>query len=245
MKTSITFGTLALFASSILAADPGVKDVQHAASKLEDAGSYSWKTTVKSEGGGAGGGGARFRPGPTEGKLGKEGITWLSMTRGDNTTEAFFKGEKGAVKLEDAWKTFAEASESSGDGQFNRGAFLVRMLKNFKNPAAEADDLAEKTKSLKQADGVYSGDLTDEAVKQLLARGPRRPGADAPEATDTKGSVKFWLKDGVLSKYEYNVQGKMTFNNNEISINRTTTVELKDIGSTKVEVPDEAKKKIS
>ena len=87
--------------------------------------------------------------------------------------------------------------------------------------------------------------MTEEGVKQLVARGPRRPGAEPPEVSDAKGSVKFWVKEGVLSKYEYKVQGKMSFNGNDVEINRTTTVSIKDAGSTKVEVPDEAKKKLS
>jgi hypothetical protein len=37
----------------------------------------------------------------------------------------------------------------------------------------------------------------------------------------------------------------MEFNNNEVKINRTTTVEIKDVGTTKVQVPEEAKKKLS
>jgi len=47
-----------------------------------------------------------------------------------------------------------------------------------------------------------------------------------------------------LSKYEYNVQGRMNVNNNDVDINRTTTVEIKDIGTTKVNVPEEARKKL-
>ena len=57
--------------------------------------------------------------------------------------------------------------------------------------------------------------------------------------------MKFWVKDGVLSKYEYQVKGKMSFNGNDVEINRTTAVAIKEVGSTKVDVPDEAKKKLS
>ena len=57
--------------------------------------------------------------------------------------------------------------------------------------------------------------------------------------------MKFWIKDGVLSKYEYKVQGKVSFNGNDRDVDRTTTTEIKDIGTTKVEVSDEAKKKLS
>ena len=50
----------------------------------------------------------------------------------------------------------------------------------------------------------------------------------------------------MLSKYESHVEGKMTGgrNNRETEVNRTTTVEIKDVGTTKLEVPAEAKKKL-
>ena len=57
--------------------------------------------------------------------------------------------------------------------------------------------------------------------------------------------MKFWLKEGVLSKYEVKVKGTVSFNGNEFDNDRTTTVEIKDVGSTKVEVPSEARKKLS
>src|SRR5881397_3966166 len=98
-------------------------------------------------------------------------------------------------------------------------AFLVRMLKTFKAPAAQAEDLASKTKELKKEEAVYSGDLTDEGAKDLLTRG-------RGEASDAKGSVKFWLKDGQLSKYEFKLQGKISFNGNDVEVDRTTTVEV-------------------
>lgn len=49
----------------------------------------------------------------------------------------------------------------------------------------------------------------------------------------------------MLSKYEFTLQGKVNYQGNDIDIDRTTTVEVKGIGSTKVSVPEEAKKKAS
>ena len=91
---------------------------------------------------------------------------------------------------------------------------------------------------------MISGDLTEEAVKGLLTFG-RRGGADAPGPKEAKGSVKFWVKDGELTKYEHNVQGKIVGRDDqEFAINRTTTIEIKDAGKTKLALPDEAKKKL-
>ena len=166
----------------------------------------------------------------------------LKMTRGENTTEAVVKGKKGAIKTEDGWVSLETAAE--GDGQ-NPTRFIARRLQTFKAPAEEAQELAGKVKELKKEDDAWSGELTEAGVKEIFARGPRRQGADAPNPSDAKGNVKFWTKDGVLTKYQYNVQGTMEFNNNEVKVNRTTTVEVKDVGKTKVEVPEEAKKKLS
>lgn len=56
--------------------------------------------------------------------------------------------------------------------------------------------------------------------------------------------MKFWLKDGALAKYELHVKGTVNGRNGEMERDVTTTVEVKNVGSTKVEVPEEAKKKL-
>ena len=133
MKKNALFGVLALVAGSLIAADSSPKDeVKAAAGKLAAKNNYSWKTTVEAAGGGGGGG--RFRPGPTEGKTEKDGFTFLSMTRGDNTMEAVLKGGKGALKTPDGWKSLVEATEGGGDGQPNPARFIGRMLQNLKTP---------------------------------------------------------------------------------------------------------------
>ena len=231
-------------ATSLIAAD-AASDVKAAAKKLSN--NYSWKSTSESVGGGGGGNRNRMG-GPTEGKT-DGGITQLSMTRGDNTVEAVLKGDKGAIKTEEGWKSLAEAAAAGGDGggggRGGAARFTARTLQGYKAPAAEVEDLIGKAKDLKKDGDAYAGTLGAEEVKGLMSRGFRRPGGDAPEVADAKGSVKFWTKDGALSKYQYNVQGKMTFNNNDVEINRTTTVEIKDVGTTKLTVPEEAKKKLS
>jgi len=238
MLKRILIGTLTLVAGTVLAADAR-DEVKDAAKKLADQANYSWRTTVESAGGGQNN---RFRPGPTDGKTEKGGFTFLSMTRGDNTFEAAIKeAGKGALKTEDGWQSLSELTVDNG--QANRGRFMAMMLQNYRTPAMEAAQLAERVKELKKTDDAYIGDLTEDGVKQMMAF--RRPGGNAPEVANPKGSAKFWIKDGMLTKYEYNVQGTITFNNNDVDVNRTTTVQIKDVGSTKVDVPEEAKKKAS
>jgi len=242
MKRQLVIGVVTLLAGSLFAAD-AKDDVKNAAKKLAGAGGYAWKSTVEMAGGGGGGGG--MRAGPTEGKIGKDGMAMLTMTRGENTTEAVVMGTKGAIKTDEGWQSLAEAAEGGGGGgQPGRGGFMARRLQTFKAPAAEAEDLAGKTKDLKKADDAYAGELTEEAVKALMTFGPGRGGGAGPEVSNAKGSAKFWIKDGVLSKYEYRVQGTVSFGGNDRDIDRTTKVEIKDVGTVKVEVPEDAKKKL-
>ena len=164
------------------------------------------------------------------------------MTFGDNKTEAFLKGGKGAAKTSDeGWQSLKELA--SDGGQPSPRSFLARILENFKAPAPEAADLLAKAKEIKKTDDVFSADFTDEGAKSLLTfRGGR---GDAPEPKNAKGSVKFWVKDGVLSKYQYKLEGTINFGGEDRDVDRTTTVELKDLGKTKIETPEDAKKKLS
>src|SRR5438309_1664271 len=131
-------------------------ELSAAAKKVADAPGYAWKTEIENAGGGGGGGGGgRGQAGPTEGQIQKDGLTHLTMTRGDNTIEAYANGKKGAVKIGDDWKSFEEASAADaggggGGGRRNPGRQIVRMMENFKGPATQAMEMVADVKDLKE-----------------------------------------------------------------------------------------------
>ncbi len=225
MKTTILL-TLALAAGSLLAADSTPKDdILGAAKKLGEKPNYSWKATVVVPEG------SQFRPGPTEGKTEKDGFTHVTMSFGDNQTEAVLKGGKAVVTNQDGdWETVSDSDEGEGAARFRS-----RMIRNFKVPAVQAAELAAAAKDLKQDGDALVGELTDDGAKAQFRFG---------NVTGAKGSVKFWLKDGALAKYSVSVKGKVEFNGNERDVDRATTTEIKDVGTTKVNVPEAARKKL-
>lgn len=232
MKKQILCLALTALTASSFAADPK-EEVTAAAKKLGEQASYSWHTTVVVPES------AQFKPGPTEGKTEKDGFTHLKMTNPNFSMEVVLKGEKRAFTNRDGeWQTPDDADGDQGPGRFAAG-----FVRNLKVPAAHAAEIAEGAKELKKDGDVFSGDLTEAAAKTLMRF--RRGGGDGPTINDAKGSAKFWVKDGVLSKYEFKVTGSMNVNGNDIDVDRKTTVEIKDVGSTKVEVPEGAKKKLS
>lgn len=226
MKTRILLSALLVLPQVLDAADPNPKDeVAAAAAKLADKASYSWTTKVTVPEG------AQFPGGTIEGETEKAGLTHIAMSFGGNTSQAVMQGSKAAVSGPDGgWQSISEIESAEGPARF-----LARVIRNFKAPSAQATELAAATKELKLNDGTYSGDLTEAGAKAQFRFGT---------VNNPKGWVKFWVKDGVLTKYEFKVQGKVEFNGNESEIERTTSVEIKKIDATKVEVPEDARKKL-
>ena len=95
-------------------------------------------------------------------------------------------------------------------------------------------------------DGTWSGDLTAAGAAALMTFG--RPGATngPPPAKDASGTVKFWVKDGELTKYESHLKGTVSFapDQDGQAMETIRTAEIHDQGKTKVEVPAEAKAKL-
>jgi len=239
MKKNLLTGTMALLAGSLLAADSSPKDeVKNAAAALGNETNYAWRATVEVPAD------SQFKPGPTDGKAAQGGYTTLTFSFGDNTTEAVTKGTNGVVKTDDGWKSLAEAMKDDGNGGFNPTMFIARMVQNYKVPAVEAASLADAAKQLKKDANSISGDLTEAGAKELLSFRRRGNGGAGPTVTNPKGSVKFWIEDGTLVKYQYRIQGTVSFNGNDRDVDRTMTVEIKDVNTTKIDVPDDAKKKM-
>jgi hypothetical protein len=231
MKKLILCSTALLAAWSLSAAD-SKDDVTAAAKKLGEQGNYSWKTTVTVPED------SPFHPGPTDGKVEKDGYLDIKSSFGDNSYEIFKKGDKSVFTNPDGgWQTPAEAQGQEGPGRFMAG-----MVRNAKAPGDQAAEIAAGVKEFKADGDAVGGDLTEDAAKNLLRF--RRGGGAGPTITDAKGSAKFWIKDGLLAKFEFKVSGKVDFNGNEMNQDRTTTIEIKDVGTTKVEVPEAAKKKL-
>jgi len=225
MKKILLSVAVALLAGPLFAADSNPKDdVVAAAKKLAGQPNYSWKETVVVPDD------SPFKPGPTDGKLVKDGVTYFTSSFGDNTTEIYLQGKQSAISNPDGgWKSAKELESDEGPGRFM--AFIVNA---FKAPAAQAEELAG-TADLKQDGDVISGTMTEAGAKSQFRIGT---------VTDPKGSVKFWVKDGQLVKYEFKLTGKADFNGNEFDVDRDTTIEISKVGETKLDVPADVKKKL-
>jgi hypothetical protein len=235
MRSILVCSTSLLAAVSLMAADKD--DVKSAAQKLGGADNYSWTTTMVSP---------QFTPGPSHGKTQKDGLVWQDFTVQDNTVESFAKDGKGAIKTEDGWQSLDDAAKDDGGGGFNFKRFLAMRMRTFKAPATQAEEIVDKTKDLTKIGDTYQGDLTEDGAKSLMTFGRRGGQGQPPDISKAKGTVKFWVKDGVITKYQTKVSGTMkNRDGDDMDVDRTTTVEIKDIGATKITIPEEAQKKMT
>ena len=221
-----------------------VDDAQAAGKKVADAPSYSWSSAVQ---------GGRGNQTPVEYKAEKDGYSTFTYAgfQGGDPTDIVMKGDKGVAKMADGWKSMAELQKAADDaGGFSTEMMVLSRISSFTTPAAQAKGLLEKAKNIKKEGDTFSGDLAEASAKDLMTfRFPGRGGpggGDVPTMTITnaKGTIKVTTKDGAMNKLEIHLTGTRTFNDQENPVDQTTTITIKDVGSTKVTVPDEAKKKM-
>ncbi len=229
MKTKILLATAAFITGSILTASAGpADDITSAAQKLGNEASYSWHVTtvVPAD--------SRFKPGPTDGKIVTGDTTYIKTSFRDNATEIYLKGTNVVLTNPDGgWQTLADA-ESSGEGP---ARFIGGMVRNFKAPAAQAAALVADCQDLTQTNDAWSGTLTADGAKKLLSF--RRGNATV---SNPSGTATFWVKDGELTKFEFHVKGTVTYNDNDMDVDRDTTVQISGVGTTAITPPDDVKK---
>lgn len=247
------------FATSLLHAAP-TDDVAAAAKKLADAPNYGWTVTTEFAN-------SQFPAFPSEGVTDKGGYTVITTSFNGNTRQTVRKGDQFVTQNRDGeWMTleemrqqFAGAGGAGGAGGAAGGAGRAGGRGGFgmfgggaqQDFAKDVANLAGKIKDAKVADGAIVGTLSPDDAASLLTfgrggRGGAGGGGQTPAAAkNASGSVKFWLKDGGLVKYAVNVKGTVTTpSGDERDVDLTTTTEIKNVGSTKVTVPEEAKKKL-
>ena len=200
---------------------------------------YSWTTTVE---------GGRGR-GPSDGKTDKNGYTSFTISFQDGVYEVILQGEKAAIKMDNRWMSQAEVQKAADDaGGFSPELIVIFRISAFKTPATQAKEVAETFTNLKHSNDTYSADLAEATAKDLLLfRRPAGAGQDnVPQMTvkDAKGTLKIWVQSGAMTKMQVHLTGTRTFNDQDQPVDQTSTTEIKEVGTTKITVPDEAKKKL-
>jgi hypothetical protein len=222
-------------------------ELDKAAAKAGEMGNYTCTVTTKMEGGGGGGGGGQGAAQPVEMNIKADAPIHLKS----GEVDAYRKGEVLVVKEGETWKKLErQGGGGQGGERPDRRTMAAMRLRGVRAPHEVLKELKSSAfKEVKREDGeggrVFSGELTEEALKALRPQGRRGGGGgqDRPAPKST-GNAKIWVNgDGAITKYEVHVES--TFKNRDdedVTTKFTSTVEIKEVGSTKYEVPEDAAK---
>lgn len=248
--------------AALLPAGP-VETAIVAAMQLPDAPNYAWVTEIVDD--------ARTYSitGQTEraGDFSRVTMPMISALRrhaglgggnSDNQVTAIFRGDHNlVVEVDGTWKTPAELSStptattrgSAGGGRrrSNETASLPPYSNLQLTLSRPHDEIAIIVANARdwtaEPDGV-SGSLTDLGAKLLLVHSGQK------EITPLRagGTFRLWLKEATLVRYHVRLTGtlavKAGLDRREIDVNQDAMTNLNGGGTTRVDVPEEAKRKL-
>jgi hypothetical protein len=253
-RAAATILAVCLITSSPVWADAQA-DLQAAVKKLADSPNYSWTTRVEGALGGA----------PSDGKTEKNGYTTYTISTMAGSFPIVSKGDRTFAKTDNGWQGMAELQKASDDAQgFSSAGFILEQVKGFKAPATQLTDLMAKLQNLKKTEDGFSADLTADIAKDLftfrfpgLSLLPQKPDTDdkpKPPVVDhtttviqqmtvknPKGVLNVSMQNGLVTRFEIRLTGTINMSDKDQLTGRTTITEIKDIGTTQVTVPAEAK----
>ena len=257
MKHCVLPCLTAFFFASLAQATP-TDDAIVAAMKLADQPNYSWTTTVLRD----------ARSYTVEGKTIVGGYTQVIVPanvampanpemrgrvgRGssDSNVVAVFKGnEMHVVETTEGWMTpleLASLPPAPRSGSGRRRGLVNDLPLSFaiSLPHEDVGIIIGGGTDLKVDGDIVSGRLSDTGARLLLLP----PGQENVAPVTAFGTFKLWISHGMLAKCEVQLTGTVAFNvgNNRrvTKTNQTITTEFKDIGSTKLVVPAEAREKL-
>jgi len=217
-------------------------DIDAAIKKLAESKNYSWTITTAGIAGAAGNGLGSPVPTISLSLTGRidcatdtAGLTTLFCQ--DKNCLVVIHNDKIAVQTEDGWKSAAEILNgyvnSYGENPY---LGLANISQNFKTPAKQLQQLGVLS-NLQKADDHYHADLTPGAAAGPVAQLGCVASGGTFAATGASGSIDIWIDKGVLSKCEFTVAGVA----GGWAVRGNVTYEFKDIGSTAIQVPKEAK----
>jgi hypothetical protein len=215
-------------------------DIKAALQKLSDSPNYSWKSQM--QGG--------FMEGTFQGKTEKNGYTWLSLPFGDSNYEVVIKGNKAAIQTDDGWDSSANILASASDPP-SPPVIAARIAQNFRSPSDQMLENVDDLQNIQKTDTGFTADFSDEAAKRLLLFRPRHTATTNPDnnvpqmdASNAKASIRITLKNGQISQIQLHTTGTITFDGDDHDVDRTTTTDISDVGTTKIDVPGDAKAKM-
>jgi hypothetical protein len=127
------------------------------------------------------------------------------------------------------------------------GTMTEMLLQALPDPLAEAELILDKATNLKPAGaGYYAGEMPSDFMPGLAAARKRTGDNRPPQVNASSCETRFWISQGSLYKYQTVARAVIivgpTYNPLTITVDRTTMVEFRAAGQTRIDVPPAAAK---
>jgi hypothetical protein len=133
---------------------------------------------------------------------------------------------------------------SRGGGGGGEAAGYSNLQNTLSRPHEEIAIIVAGAADLKVEEDVITGSLSETAAKLMLVHA----GQKTITPLRASGTVRLWVRNGVLLKYETRLEGVLSVESSggrrEVAVHQTATTTLTEVGTTKFEVPAEAMKKL-
>lgn len=171
------------------------------------------------------------------GKTERSGWAFCTQTSTNGTFDFVFKGRAGVIKTSGGWETFEDMTNPNRASRGLRGGPMrteLMLLKDVKLPATVCLELLDKVDAFRRDGDSYRGEFKREALVGMVK------GAEGDPNTTSKATVRVWLLGDKPSKLEVVRNITTLGKTSEFG----TTIAFSDVGSTKVEIPKEAKERL-
>lgn len=148
--------------------------------------------------------------------------------------EFFRKGEAMVYRQGERWMRTKRGRESDPLRILAASAAVHRLCPPHEELTALVKDLGDIKKTERKGGIVYSGTLGEAAARKLAP-------SEVRDLT-RGGEAELWTEDGAIVKYRYTLRVRGRLGNADVDGTRAKTVGLSGLGTTKVEVPEAARK---
>jgi hypothetical protein len=206
------------------------EELAQAGKKTTELESYTFKVDVKA------GKGKKGAP-SYEGRYLKDQPLWLKT----GSTEAFKKGGVVVAKDGEDYKKVEKAKKGAKKDASPAIAFFDVKLPHEQFEGIEKTfEKVEKAPEKDKECTVWSGTLTAEGARGVASTGSK---AEAKANLTYTGTAKVWINaQGMIVRFEASIDVKGDSAKGEINQHVTKVIEITEIGSTKIELPEAAKK---
>lgn len=149
----------------------------------------------------------------------------------------------GGIGLGGAGRRGGRGGGSRSGSQNSAAEAPARLPSGINLPHEELAIIVANYTNLHFDGNVASGSLTESGSDLLLSPAGS---AETPPAGAT-GTFRLWIKDGAVTKYQVHLSAKTAPGGRAVKggFSETINVELEDVGSTKFDVPDAAKQRLT